>query len=153
MKSKKHLSILLLTLALSASQAYAQTDAETACSVATLKGTFGLHGSGTRPVQPSGSSETHSTLALRSYDGKGGVKSWSLVSQGSANGVSEGDGTPMIGTYEVNADCTGKVTLTLRTPAGLVPLVAKFVIVNRGLEILEVPVTPGNVALARLQRQ
>lgn len=70
----------------------------------------------TRPVPPKGLLETHSTLALRSYDGKGSVKSVTIASQGSISGVTEGNGQPQLGTYEVNPDCTGKVELTLQTP-------------------------------------
>ena len=143
-----------LTLCLLAAPGLADSDGhDRGCSVATLTGTFGLHGWGTRPVAPGGASETHSTLALRSYDGKGGVKSWAIVSQGQTSGVTEGDGEPQTGRYEVYPDCTGKVELKLRTPVGLVPLTARFVIVNRGLEIIEVPATAGNIAVARLQRQ
>ena len=121
--------------------------------MATLRGTFGLHGSGTRSVPGRNESETHSTLALRSYDGKGGVKSWPIASQGTISGVTEGSGQPQPGTYEVNPDCTGRVELSLQTPGGLVRLTARFVVVNRGMEIIEVPVTPGNVAVARLTKQ
>ncbi len=131
----------------------AQSDDDRACSVATLKGTFGLHASGIRPIPGSIQTETHSTLARRSYDGKGGLKSWPVISQGQVSGVTEGTGAVQNGTYEVNPDCTGQTTLTIVTPTGSVQLNARFVIVNHGLEILEVPVTRGNVAVARLQRQ
>jgi hypothetical protein len=97
--------------------------------------------------------ETHSTLALRSYDGKGSVKSWPIASQGTMSGVSEGSGEAQAGTYEVNPDCTGKVDLTIQSPRGPVRITARFVIVNRGMEIIEVPLMPGNIAVARLQKQ
>lgn len=146
--------LILVPLCLAALPSLAESDEDRGgCSIATLKGNFGLHGSGTRPVPPSMVSETHSTLALRRYDGKGGLKSWPIVSQGQVSGVSEGNGEPQTGSYEVNADCTGKVDLRLITPAGPVILSARFIIVNRGMEIIEVPTTPGNIAFARLQRQ
>lgn len=131
----------------------AQSEDDRVCSVASLKGTYGLHASGTRPVPGSNQSETHSTLARRSYDGKGGLKSWPIVSQGQVSGVAEGTGTVQNGTYEVNPDCTGKMTLILATPGGSIQLSARFVVVKQGLEIIEVPVTPGNIAVARLKRQ
>lgn len=143
----------IVATALACVPAAAQSDDDRACSVATLKGTYGLQASGTRPVPGTNQSETHSTLARRSYDGKGGLKSWPIVSQGQVSGVSEGTGAAQTGTYEVNADCTGQMTLTIVTPGGAVQLSAKFIVVKQGLEILEVPVTPGNIAIARLQRQ
>lgn len=145
--------LTVLAAALASFPAAAQSDDDRACSVATLKGTFGLHASGTRPVPGSNQTETHSTLARRSYDGKGGLKSWPIVSQGQISGVTEGMGAVQNGTYEVNPDCTGQTTLTLVTPNGSIRLNARFVILNHGLEIVEVPITPGNVASARLQRQ
>ncbi|MBS1828792.1 MAG: hypothetical protein JST93_26050 [Acidobacteria bacterium] len=145
--------VAVLALTIGNAPAAAQSDEDRACSLATLKGTFGLVATGTRPVPGSNQTETHSTLALRSYDGKGGLKSWPIVSQGQVSGVAQGTGAVQNGAYEVNPDCTGQTTLTIVTPNGSVQLNARFVIVNHGLEIIEVPVTPGNVAAARLQRQ
>lgn len=149
----KAAGVVLCAATMASMPALAQTDDDRACSVATLKGTFALHASGTRPVPGSNQSETHSTLARRSYDGQGGLKSWPIVSQGQVSGVTEGSGAVQNGTYEVNPDCTGQTTLTIVTPNGPVRLNARFIILNRGMEILEVPVTPGNVVVARIQRQ
>lgn len=149
MKLVRPLGLLLpVALACLALPAIAQDDK--ACSVATLKGTYGLHGSGVRLVAPTVQIETHSTIALRSYDGKGGLKSYPIVSNGTVTGVREGDGTFGTGTYEVNPDCTGKVSLRL-TPT--ITIEARFVIVDRGLEIIEVPSAVGNVGVAILKRQ
>lgn len=128
-------------------------DEDRACSIATLKGTFGLHGYGMRPVGQTLQDETHETIALRSYDGKGGVKSWPIVSQGTYIGALEGDGSFSTGTYEVNPDCTGKVTILLVTAIGKIPIVARFVIVDQGREIFEVPTGNRNVGVAILKRQ
>jgi hypothetical protein len=68
-------------------------------------------------------------------------------------GVGEGDGSFATGTYEVNPDCTGTVTITLVTPRGPVPLEARFVVEGQGREIVEVPATAGNVGVAILKRQ
>ncbi|MBL8179688.1 MAG: hypothetical protein JNK48_33730, partial [Bryobacterales bacterium] len=160
-KSEKELPIIMnisaskliqataLAVALGGIPVAAQSEDDRSCSVASLKGAYGLHASGIRPVAGSNQSETHSTLARRSYDGKGGLKSWPVVSQGQVSGVAEGTGTAQTGTYEVNPDCTGQMTLTL----GPIQLSARFVVVKQGLEIIEVPTTPGNIAVARLKRQ
>lgn len=145
--------VVVFALTIASVPAAAQSDEDRACSVATLKGTFGLHASGIRPLPGSNQTESHSTLARRSYDGKGGLKSWPVVSQGQVSGVTEGTGAAQNGTYEVNPDCTGQTTLTIVTPNGSVQLNARFVIVNHGLEIIEVPTAPGNIAVARLHRQ
>lgn len=155
-RSMKLTGVVLCAAAVICVPACAEVDDDRddrACSVATLKGTFGLHASGTRPVPGSGQSEKHSTLARRSYDGKGGLKSWPIVSQGQVSGVAEGTGAAQNGAYEVNPDCTGRTTLTLVTPNGPVQLSARFIIVKQGMEIIEVPVGQGNIAVARLQRQ
>lgn len=76
-----------------------------------------------------------------------------IVSRGQISGVTEGAADRTTGTYEVNADCTGKVILTLTLPSGTRRIEARFVIVNRGLEIIEVPTTAGNVGAAVLRRQ
>jgi hypothetical protein len=123
------------------------------CTNATLKGSYGLHGSGIRPVAATMQSEIHETIALRNYDGRGGVTSMPIVSQGQVTGVTLGTGDSSPGTYEVNPDCTGKVTINLITPRGPVPIEAKFVIVNNGREIMEVPTVAGNVGAATLRRQ
>ena len=125
-------------------------DRDRVCSVATLKGNYGLHGSGIRAAGP-GVSETHETLAIRSYDGKGSVTSTAIITQGTVTGLGEGDGSSATGTYEVNPDCTGKVTITLATPRGPEPREARFVIENHGREIVEVPT--GGVQVAILKRQ
>ena len=56
----------------------AADDDDRSCSVASLKGTYGLSANGIRPVPPTIQMETHATIALRSHDGKGGVKSTPL---------------------------------------------------------------------------
>ena len=63
----------------------------------------------------------------------------------------EGTGVASSGTYEVNPDCTGKVTIILISPPRTIQ--ARFIIVNQGLEILEVPTGGGNVGMAHLRRQ
>jgi hypothetical protein len=156
MTTSSSIRLALCAAVLVCGPAYGQAEDDRddrACSVATLKGTFGLHASGTRPVPGSNQAETHSTLARRAYDGKGGLKSWPIISQGQVSGVAEGAGTAQNGTYEVNPDCTGRTTLTLVSPNGTVQLSARFIIVKQGMEIIEVPVGAGNIAVARLQRQ
>jgi hypothetical protein len=147
---RNYRTITLLGMALSyLSIPAVADDVDRSCSVATLKGTYGLSAIGIRPVPPSVQVEMHATLALRAYDGKGGFKTYPIVSNGQISGVMTG--LPVgTGTYSVNADCTGKATLTI---PGLPPIEAMFIIVDQGLEIQEVPTGAGSVGVATLRRQ
>jgi hypothetical protein len=120
------------------------------CNNATLKGDYGFHATGIRNVPGApGQTEMHATMGLRSYDGKGALTGLTLVTQGQVTGVRLG--LPSTGTYEVNPDCTGKITIYVTgVPA---PIEAAFVIVDKGREIKEVPTSPGGVGVALLQRK
>lgn len=120
------------------------------CSNATLRGDYGLHATGIRPVAGApGQSETHATLALRTYDGNGRVNSLSVASHGLLTGVRQG--LEITGTYEVQANCTGTVKLYI--PGRPNPIEASFVIVDNGRQIKEVPTSPGDIGIALLERQ
>lgn len=122
------------------------------CSNATLKGDYGLHATGIRPAVPPagiGQPEHHATLAIRSYDGKGTFTGTGIVSNGQISGVSQNTSTS--GTYEVNADCSGIVTISI--PGLPVQIRSAFVIVDRGREIKEVPLSPGSVGVAILRKK
>lgn len=114
---------LLFPLILTAQEAQGRT-----CSDATLRGDYGLMATGMRTIGPN-VTETFVTLSTVSFDGKG-VFTAKGVSHGSTTGVRKG---PATGTYTVNADCTG--TWTTNIP-GVPPIVADFVIVDRGREVL-----------------
>jgi hypothetical protein len=96
-----------------------------------------------------GQPEMHATIALRIYDGKGGFTGLGVASNGQVTGLTQG--TPTSGTYEVNADCSG--TITINIPGVPVSIKGAFVIVDRGREIKEVPITPGEVGVAILRRR
>jgi hypothetical protein len=120
------------------------------CNNATLKGDYGFHATGIRgvPGMP-GQTEMHATMGMRTYDGKGALTGLTLVTQGQVTGVRLG--LPSTGTYEVNADCTGKITLYVAgVPA---PIEAAFVIVDEGRQIKEVPTSPCGIGVALLHRK
>lgn len=109
-------------------------DAEDAqCSNRTLRGSFGFSVEGM--FLPSGNQPAAVLrgVALTTFNGKGGM---TQVDHYVVNGVPQ---TPpdiqwpaSSGTYEVNADCTG--TMTLNVP-NLPPFVSFFVVVKNGKEI------------------
>jgi hypothetical protein len=118
------------------------------CSTHTLRGAYGLVGTGTRGLNPVGT-EQFVTISMVTYDGEGNFTA-DGVSHGQTTGVRGG---PVDGTYYVNADCTGGQTTFIPIP-GVPPLEDKFVIVDNGREVRTVVVSPlTTVATANLRKK
>jgi hypothetical protein len=112
-----------------------------ACSNATLTGDYGFTISGTRPLGPPPAPiEQFVGLAVTHFDGNGGLIQPAGSSHGSISGDSPTD--TGFGSYSLNADCTGTMTLTLngRTPA--VSIRIWMVVVGGGNEVHLVVMTP-----------
>ena len=117
-----------------------------ACSVRTLRGTYGLVANGVRGLGPA-ASESFITLSMVTYDGHGSFTAEG-VSHGELTGVREG---PVSGTYYVNADCTGGETTFI---PGVPPLEDRFVIVDNGREVRTVVVSPATtIGTANLRKR
>jgi len=119
-------------------------NAQSLCSNATLKGSYGVQITGTRPA-PSvlsgiqatpGTPETVAGVVLQVFDGAGGFTQVDNV-KGSLSGIVAD--RPGVGTYSVNGDCTG--TYTVLNP-GLPPIVNRLVVVDNGQGFLTVVVSP-----------
>ena len=125
----------------------AQDDARgNGCSTRTLRGSYGLIGTGTRGLGP-GVIEQFVTISMVTYDGEGTFTAEG-VSHGQTTGVRGG---PVDGTYFVNADCTGGQTTFI---PGVPPLEDRFVIVDNGLELRTVVVSPlATIASANLRKK
>ncbi len=111
------------------------------CSNATLTGEYGFTISGTRPLGPPPAPiEQFVGLAVTHFDGNGGLIQPAGSSHGSMSGDSQTD--TGFGSYSLNADCTGTMTLTLdgRTPP--VSLRIWMVVVDGGKEVHLVVMTP-----------
>ena len=116
------------------------------CNTHTLRGSYGLIGTGTRGLGP-GVSEQFVTISMVTYDGEGTFTA-DGVSHGQTTGVRGG---PVDGTYFVNEDCTGGQTTFI---PGVPPLEDRFVIVDNGRELRTVVVSPlTTIASANLRKK
>ena len=106
------------------------------CSVATLKGTYGLQMQGTRPSSPGGPIETVIGVVVRTYDGEGSFTQVDNV-KGSMSGIVPD--RPGAGTYEVNPDCSGVIHFE---PAPGVFIEERIVIVDHGHEVRSITAAP-----------
>ena len=141
-------AILAVALAPSVpSTVAAQDDARgRECNTRTLRGDYGLVGTGTRGLGP-GTIEQFVTISMVTYDGEGTFTAEG-VSHGQTTGVRGG---PVSGTYFVNADCTGGQTTFI---PGVPPLEDRFVIVDNGREVRTVVVVPlTTIATANLRKK
>ena len=130
---KSRISLLLLTCALAASSTLT---AHAACSNSTIAGTyaFTLHGT---IFLPDGSTLLIDGIAKQTYDGKGNMTQVDAVA---TNGFLAPGWRPGTGTYSVNSDCTG--TLTIVVP-GLSDLHLQFIVAQSGNTIHQVVTDPG----------
>lgn len=115
------------------------------CSLASLKGSFGITTTGSivafGPVGPVG--EVGTIL----FDGTGGVSQTTTVSLNGTilpNRISSGS-------YVVNAECTGSLSLALPPPAGVSN--SNFVIVDHGKELRLINSGAGRVLTGNAKRQ
>jgi hypothetical protein len=118
------------------------------CSNATIKGDYGLLFSGFRPAGgPGGPIEDFVGLVFRRYDGAGNFTETHTIKGSISPLVLEESG---IGTYQINADCSGSATI-LPVPSRPFPIVEQVIVVDDGDEILGV--TPLPPALLTTSRQ
>lgn len=109
------------------------------CSLATLRGAYGLEWVGTRPAPGNPAViETFTGVAIRTFDGAGGFTQISNV-KGSVSGLAPED-IESVGTYEVNEDCSG--TARSQFTPGSPVVTVRFVIVDKGDEVLYSVMTP-----------
>jgi hypothetical protein len=113
------------------------------CSNATLDGSFGFSGTGT-VFNPSAS--LFAQVGRQTFDGNGNTDATATTS---INGASFP--VTIKGTYTVNADCTGSLTLQV-SPVGLT-VHADFVIASDGAEFRAIVTDPGSVVTVVAKKQ
>jgi len=115
------------------------------CSNQTLHGDYGLTIEGLLNIPGPGTQVRG--VVLQSYDGNGHI---TQVDHVVIDGTPPPEAwRPATGTYTVNADCTGKATITFPL-SPQPPLVVYFVVVNQGKEIRQV--VEGNAVIATGKR-
>jgi hypothetical protein len=115
------------------------------CSVATLRGAYGIQVQGTRPAAPGGPTESVIGVVLRIYDGAGQFTQVDNI-KGSITGLSPD--RPGFGTYEVNEDCTAVAHFQ---PGPGISLEERMVIVAGGDEVLSIVSSPAPVMMSGRQ--
>ena len=108
--------------------------AASSCSLSTLRGSYGYTATGTIP----GIGDL-AAVGIIFYDGAGHVRGTDTAA--ASIGVIEA--RTFTGTYTVDGDCTGTITLRFDAPTFSGLATADFVIVNKGTKVLGIQTTPG----------
>jgi hypothetical protein len=142
---------IALTIALTAAAATAQT-VNKGCSNASLYGTFAYTSSGLLTAPPA-LAGPFGSVGAQNFDGNGNTTATAWTSQ---NGnIAQ---VTIKGTYTVNPDCTGTMTLSvsvINPPMALPPGQYFFVLDNTATEFQAVSLSPAQVltAFGKLQFQ
>ena len=116
------------------------------CDNSMLKGTYGTQVVGQRPGAD-GKPEQFVALALGTFDGQG-----TFTQVDNSHGLSgTGVDRPGSGTYTVNPDCTG--TLTLWTEGLPFPIQSRMVVFDRGAETRGLVMSPAVIVAAITSRR
>jgi hypothetical protein len=119
-----------------------------ACSPETIRGSYGISTTGSivfaGPVGPV------ADVGVITFDGNGGASQTTTVS---LSGTIIPNRTSLSGSYVVNPDCTGDISLTLPGPAGPITSTSHMVIVNHGKELRTIVTGAGRVLSGTAERQ
>jgi hypothetical protein len=124
----------------------AQASEDKGCSNANLHGSFGYTATGTLLGAPPPFAGPFGEVGRQTFDGKGNTEATATLS---ANGNIQK--VTITGTYTVNPDCTGSMTLNV-SPLG-VTAHADFVIVDDGAEFRAISTDQGVAVETRVYRK
>jgi hypothetical protein len=108
-----------------------------ACTNETLKGKYGFTVTGIRPTGPGAPQVAIVGTALTTFHGDGTLDQFDNINVNSPTVPLQPD-RPGTGTYSLNADCSGTMTLT----AGGMTLALSIVVVDQGREVRTAVLTP-----------
>ena len=149
----RNMFTVTLTTALAVGMAPTARAAEKECSNATLTGTFAFTNTGffTAAAAPPAQAGPAAGVGVQTFDGNGGTTATMWVS---VNGnISQ---VTIKGTYSVNPDCTGTLTLfpsIVSPPITVPPRQVFFVIDDDGAEFRAINTTSGDVVTTVGRRQ
>ena len=116
----------------------AQADEHKECSSGSLKGSFGFTSTGTLLALPPPLAGPFGEIGRQTFDGQGNTEATATLSaNGNINRVT------IQGTYVVNQDCTGSMTLFI-SPLGVTAHL-DFVIDDDGAEVRAIATGPGTI--------
>ena len=110
------------------------------CSLKTIKGSYATSTTGS--ILFAGPVGAVADVGKITFDGNGGASQTTAVS---LNGVIIPSRSSLSGSYRVETDCTGGISLTLPGPTGTITSTSRFVIVRNGEEILTINTGVGRV--------
>jgi hypothetical protein len=124
----------------------AQADEHKECSSASLRGSFGFTRTGTLLALPPPSAGPFGEIGRQTFDGQGNTEATATLSaNGNINRVT------IQGTYVVNQDCTGSMTLLI-SPLGVTAHL-DFVIDDDGTELRAIATGPGTIETRVYRKQ
>jgi hypothetical protein len=132
----------------SAEEAEEDDSSPFACSLQTIKGSYAISTTGS--IVSAGPVGAVADVGKLTFDGNGGASQTTTVS---LNGTITPSRSSLAGSYTVNPDCTGELSLTLPTANGPIPSTSRFVIVASGNELLLVNTGVGRVLTGLATRQ
>jgi hypothetical protein len=119
-----------------------------ACSLKTIKGSYATSTTGS--IVFAGPVGAVADVGKIVFDGDGGASQTTAVS---LNGVINANRPSISGSYVVDADCTGDISLILPTPTGTITSTSRFVIVSNGEELLTINTGVGRVLTGIMTKQ
>lgn len=118
------------------------------CSLRTIQGSYAISTTGS--IVFAGPVGAVADVGKVTFDGNGGASQSTAVS---LNGVIIPKRSSLSGSYAVDANCTGEISLTLPGPTGTITSTSRFVIVRNGEELLTINTGMGRVLTGTANRQ
>lgn len=118
------------------------------CSLRTIQGSYAISTTGS--IVFAGPVGAVADVGKVTFDGNGGASQSTAVS---LNGVIIPKRSSLSGSYAVDANCTGEISLTLPGPTGSITSTSRFVIVRNGEELLTINTGAGRVLTGTANRQ